>query len=336
LILSVIIPTLNEQSNIERLLAELAAQKGIDAEIIVADGGSTDATRQIVKASTALLATTDAGRGRQMNAGAEAASGIYLLFLHADSSLCQPHQLADAISMMEHTSGESIAGHYRMVFDTDDSGLHRSLRYYEEKTCLNRPGTWNGDQGLMIERKLFRLIGGFSERHAFLEDQEFGRRFQSVGRFITFPDTIRTSARRFEQEGFKGRVILNTLIMGMFELRLDAFFESAPAIYQANGGGRLTLLPFFRLVRKSVFNQGALTGFARCYAIGRYATQNLWQLSFWRGLKSGTQDRALKRHDQYVRPLLYNPVGYFLSCLIIVIWFHLTELVLLTDRTAPE
>ena len=97
--LSVIIPTLNEAEALPRLLTDLSEQQDLTMEIIVVDGGSTDATRDVPARFCAGLVTSEAGRGLQMNAGAARAGQELLLFLHADSRLTYPRQLADACEM---------------------------------------------------------------------------------------------------------------------------------------------------------------------------------------------------------------------------------------------
>lgn len=332
-LLSVIIPTLNEGRNIERLLDELLGQEDVSLEIIVADGGSSDKTREKACRPGVRLVTSAPGRGCQMNAGAGTASGDWLLFLHADSSLTDSSQLARSIAVLSACATEKVAGHYPLHFQTRDPGLSRQMRFFEEKSRLNRAGTWNGDQGLMIAADLFRLTGGFTEKLPFLEDQEFGRRFASMGRFITLPDSLITSARRFEQEGFRERVTLNAMIMGMFHLSHEGFFDKAPGVYQANDGtSRLLLLPFYSLVRRAVFDQGAITGLKRCYVIGQYTAENLWQASFRLGVAGNRTSEMLDRHDRCFEPLLNNPFGYLLGMLLTLSWFHFTELALLIRR----
>jgi len=112
-LLSVIIPTLDEAANLPSILADLRAQQGIGLEIIVADGGSRDVTRELAARYGAILVAAPPGRGRQMNAGALAASGGFLLFLHADSRLTDVFMLRNAGAFLEQA--EIRAGRRRLA-----------------------------------------------------------------------------------------------------------------------------------------------------------------------------------------------------------------------------
>ncbi|NCC36801.1 MAG: glycosyltransferase [Chloroflexia bacterium] len=96
-LLSIIIPTLNEAHALPLVLGDIALQRGIRLEVIVGDGGSTDATKAAAIAGGARFVPARRGRGAQMNEAARLARGPYLFFLHADSRLHDPHLLADAI-----------------------------------------------------------------------------------------------------------------------------------------------------------------------------------------------------------------------------------------------
>ena len=99
-LLSIIIPTLNEAEHLPALLDDLKQQQNISLEIIVGDGGSTDATRAVAEAYGVSFVSAKPGRGAQMNAAARKATGEYLLFLHADSRLDDPNLLADAVQAL--------------------------------------------------------------------------------------------------------------------------------------------------------------------------------------------------------------------------------------------
>ena len=325
--LSIIIPTLNERAGIALLLAAIQDQSLKDVEVIVADGGSQDGTRAIARSHGATIADSDPGRGKQLNKGAGIADGDHLLFLHADSAFTSRRQLEDALEILQRRQADTAA-HFPLEFVSEDPRVLSGLQYFAAKTHLNRPGTFNGDQGLLIRAEAFHLLGGFSERYPFLEDQDFGERFSGYGEFITLPDPLRTSARRFEQEGVDERIMLNTLIMGMFHLKRDDFFEKAPGMYRVSAGGHIDPLPFFHLARRSLMADGFLTGLARCYRIGRYANRNFWQFFFWAGLRLGKPDPWLRSYDRYVRPVTRNPPGDVLATLLVVVWFFVTSLIL--------
>lgn len=323
--ISVIIPTLNEQDHIAALLTQLESQTDVTLEIIVADGGSTDRTRQIVTDTKICLVESLPGRGKQMNAGSRSATGEYFLFLHADSRLSHDQQLSEALAHLSQYQGV-IAGHFPLLFDATDGAVAKGLKFFEAKTRLNRPGTFNGDQGLLLRRDQFNLLDGFSEKYTFLEDQDFGQRFSKSGRFITLPSPLMTSARRFEQEGFRERIILNTMIMGMFHLELDRFFEAAPEVYQENTSeSKLDLSPFFQLVQSVVFTGGLFTNVRRCYGLGRYAAKNLWQVFLWLGLRRNDTQSSLQNYNRFIEPMTNNPMGYFLGMMVVLVWFFTTK-----------
>ncbi len=324
--LSVIIPTFNEADNIRRLLGQLVDQQDIELEVIVVDGGSTDDTLGVAEAFNVACLVSAAGRGRQMNKGAEAASADWLLFLHADSSLTSSRQLTDSLACITGY-GVDFAGHFSLEFETDNPEVRQALVFFEAKTRLNRPGTFNGDQGLIIHTDRFRLLGGFSTTHTFLEDQDLGQRFIETGTFITLPFSLKTSARRFEEEGIQARIILNAIIMGMFTLEHDSFFQSAPGVYRvASEGRRLDLRPFFKLTRSSLFDRGWLIGLTRCFSIGRYVAANTWQLALLRGLKTGDITESLRRYDHIYAPVCQSAIGTLAGTLSVVVWFFFLEL----------
>ncbi|HEY5523366.1 MAG TPA: glycosyltransferase, partial [Desulfuromonadaceae bacterium] len=147
LLLSVVIPTLNEAENLPSLLDDLKKQQNISLEIIVGDGGSSDATRSVSDAYGSHFVTAGRGRGVQMNAAAEQASGDYLLFLHADSRIDDPYLLAHAVQAMtdEICGDDRIAGHFCLRFMRSTKRNAMAYRYAEEKSAFNRANTTNGD-----------------------------------------------------------------------------------------------------------------------------------------------------------------------------------------------
>lgn len=322
--LSVIVPTLNEEASIADVLDDLRAQKDVRLQVIVADGGSKDATVSIARNRKVEVVSSRTGRGAQMNHGAAHAEHDMLLFLHCDSSMTRDDLLADALNLFcEASATDLVAGHFSLEFETNDPLLKKKLRFFETKTELNRPGTFNGDQGLLIRKKDFDAMGGFTETFTFLEDQDFGNRFIEKGAFKTLPGKLKTSARRFEQEGFRPRVIMNTLIMGMFHLGLHDFFDRGKNIYR-HELSRTNPAPFFALAFRSLFLNGVFPGLHRCYRIGKYGTDNLWQVFLYWGLEGQRIHEWLSIHDRYVKKLARNPLGYLIGTIIIAGWFFST------------
>jgi len=186
LLLSIIIPTLNEAENLPALLADLENQQSIHFEIIVGDGGSTDATRAVAEAGGAALVCSRKGRGTQMNAAALQAAGEFFLFLHADSRLDDPFLLSKAMDavIMAQRESKRVAGHFALRFIRTSPRNAMAYRYAEEKTAFNRTNTTNGDQGLLLSRDFFQQLGGFDESMPFLEDQRIAEKIIETNAFV--------------------------------------------------------------------------------------------------------------------------------------------------------
>ena len=189
--LSVVIPTLNEADQIEHTLASVEAQAH-RCEIIVADGGSIDATRDRI-AGRARLVESGAGRARQMNAGAAQATGDVLLFLHADTHLPPDASQAIAAALADPAVE---AGLFRLAFDQDTL----LLRFYSFCTRFPSPRLGFGDRGLFVRRGPFEALGGFPPIPIF-EDLEMVWRLYRRGGLRFLPQPVVTSARRFARHG---------------------------------------------------------------------------------------------------------------------------------------
>lgn len=203
--ISVIIPTLNEEDYLPALLTSL--MKRLPHEIIVADGGSSDRTRLICeKFAGVRLISSEAGRGRQMNAGATAATGDVLFFIHADSTLpaCWQNEIS-------HLLQDHLAGTFCLNFD-EKSFL---LDLYSRCSRLNHWLFTYGDQGLFIRNTDFQRLGGFKEPR-FLEDVDILRRLMRQGSVVKSEFPIITSARRFRKRGVIRQQIRNIGILAAY------------------------------------------------------------------------------------------------------------------------
>lgn len=201
--ISIVIPTLDEAARIGPLLDRLAALA--PAELIVADGGSRDATAQLARARGARLVESAAGRARQMNAGAAAAGGDVLMFLHADTEL--PASFARDVRAAL-SDPRCVAGAF--VFALDAPG--RRFRILERLVNwrARRFGLPYGDQALFVRADVFRGLGGFPEI-AVMEDFELLRRLRRRGRIVLTPTAARTSARLWHGSGFMRVMLANQL-----------------------------------------------------------------------------------------------------------------------------
>jgi rSAM/selenodomain-associated transferase 2 len=205
--LSVIVPVLNESRIIAATLARLQYLRSRGHELIVVDGGSDDATFELACALADRVLCTPRGRARQMNAGAEAASGDILLFLHADTQL--PGD-ADEVLRAE-LSGDSGWGR----FDVRLSGDHWLFRVIE--WLMNRRSRLTdiatGDQAIFVTRDLFRRAGGFPEIEL-MEDIAFCARLRRIAKPLCLKQRVVTSSRRWEQAG----IVRTTLKMWWLRL----------------------------------------------------------------------------------------------------------------------
>ena len=213
--LSIIVPALNEATNIASTLLPLQAWRARDVEIIVADGGSTDATRDLAQPLADNVIDSAPGRARQMNAGAAAASGEALLFLHADSHL--PPDADQAVM-----SALSVSPWGR--FDVSITGAQPMLRvvawFMNHRSRLS--GIATGDQGLFMRRETFERIGGFPDQ-PLMEDVEICRRLKKISPPACLAPRITTSGRRWEKHGVWRTIVL------MWWLRLRYFLGASPA-----------------------------------------------------------------------------------------------------------
>jgi rSAM/selenodomain-associated transferase 2 len=218
--ISVVIPTLNAQDELGPTLAALvpAAIEGLVREVVIADGGSSDATEKIADEAGARLVRCEAGRGPQLAQGAREAKGRWLLFLHSDTVL-QPgweREVFRHIQAVERVEAPDKAAAFRFSLD-DDGLLPAYLQWAVGIRCrlLKMP---YGDQGLLISRRLYEEVGGFRPI-ALMEDVDLIRRI-GQGRIAFFRAAAVTSARRYRAEGYMRRMLRNFACLGLYYLRI--------------------------------------------------------------------------------------------------------------------
>jgi rSAM/selenodomain-associated transferase 2 len=192
--LSIIVPVLNEAAGIEATLRALAPLRARGAEVIVADGGSHDATVTLARPLCERVLITPAGRARQMNAGAEVARADVLFFLHADTQLPEG---ADHLVRRAITAGAAWGR-----FDVRISGRPAMLRVVA--TLMNLRSRWTGiatgDQGLFVTRAAFERVGRFPEQ-PLMEDVEISCRLRAICHPACLRARVVTSGRRWETRG---------------------------------------------------------------------------------------------------------------------------------------
>jgi rSAM/selenodomain-associated transferase 2 len=206
--LSIIIPTWREARNLGPLLASLGADFGQD-EIIVADGGSDDGSREAVRGFPRVTLLDSArGRARQMNTGARAATGEVLLFLHADTRLPPGARSAivDALG-----DPRVVAGRFDVRFDNPGPAFRMIGALMNARSRLS--GISTGDQAIFVRRSVFNTLGGYAEI-PLMEDVELTRRLKRAGRLAALRLPVTTAARKWEREG-----VVRTILL-MWTLRL--------------------------------------------------------------------------------------------------------------------
>ncbi len=193
--ISIIIPVFNEETGILKLIEHLKSASSFpENELIIVDGGSTDATLSLLEDLEDISFTTsDKGRAKQMNKGAQIARFNVLYFLHADS---YPPKNFDALILDEIENGNH-AGCFQMKFDLD----HWWLNLMGWFTKFNHKACRGGDQSLFITKELFQELSGFNEDFIVYEDNELIGRLYKKDAFTVITASITTSARRYEQVG---------------------------------------------------------------------------------------------------------------------------------------
>ncbi len=191
---SVVIPTLDEAERLPALLTDLRGLE-VSSEVIVVDGGSTDATVALARSAGARVVHAGQGRGRQMNAGARAARYPWLCFLHADVRLSLPARTDLVGALVDPFTDAAV---WRLAIDAG----HWWFRVVEwgARARDRLGGLPYGDQGLLVRTRLFDRLGGFPEIPV-MEDVALVR---AVGRHATlrrFSSSISVSDRRWQAEG---------------------------------------------------------------------------------------------------------------------------------------
>ncbi len=222
-LLSIVIPALDAAGRLDACLSALdeGREAGLLLEIIVADGGSADATAEKATARGARCISAQRGRGTQLAAGADAASGEWLLFLHADTVLAEGWARS-AACFMEDPGNARRAAYFRFALD-DGSAAAARLESLVASRCrvLALP---YGDQGLLMRRDFYRQLGGF-KAWPLMEDVDLVRRIvrrRGRGGLQALDVAALTSAERYRGRhgGYLRRSLRNLVCLGLYFLRV--------------------------------------------------------------------------------------------------------------------
>jgi rSAM/selenodomain-associated transferase 2 len=222
--ISIIIPVLHEEQTIAPTLETLS--RLTPDEIIVVDGGSTDRTREIVQRTLAKCIVAPRGRARQMNAGAHAAMGDVLLFLHADTRL-PPSALTDVRTALGDL--RFVGGRFDVKLDREEWMFRLIGTLMNVRSRLTKIAT--GDQAIFVRRGVFDEIGGFPDL-PLMEDVAFSRLLKKRGRIACLRRKVVTSARRWEKAGvwqtiFKMWTLRFLYFTGVSPLHFKRFYDDA-------------------------------------------------------------------------------------------------------------
>jgi rSAM/selenodomain-associated transferase 2 len=203
--IAVIVPLLNEA---QELSGKMQSLKSLNAdELIFIDGGSTDATQQILEASGVSWRAGAKGRAAQMNDGSEKCKSDILLFVHIDTEIneCNISAIKSAMKQPERVGGR---------FDVRLSGHHPAYQmiswFINLRSRLTKIST--GDQAIFVRREVFEQMGGFADL-PLMEDVEFSKRLKGKGSISCLRQTVTTSSRRWQRHG-----IIHTILL-MWRLR---------------------------------------------------------------------------------------------------------------------
>jgi rSAM/selenodomain-associated transferase 2 len=226
--IGVVIPTLNEAEALPLLLYDLRSLEGVGPiHIVVADGGSTDETVPRALAGGADVVHASRGRARQLNAGARAVQGEWLLFLHADVRLAREAQRA----LLDAVQSASAVGAAVFRFAID---LPRRWKRFIELGQEVRERVWGlayGDQGLLVRRELFEAVGGYPDI-PLMEDVAIIRRLRRRTAIRRLPAALVTSGRRYVRDGvvrtwLKHTVLISLYLIGTSPARLARWRDRA-------------------------------------------------------------------------------------------------------------
>lgn len=224
--LGIVIPALNEAGSLPALLADLAALRP-PADIVVVDGGSTDGTTDLAAAAGARVLRAAPGRGSQLLAGAAAARGAWLCFLHADVRMPEPARADLERTIADPTCDAAV---WRLAIDAR-GWWYRAVEWGAARRH-RLLGLAYGDQGLLVRRARYHAAGGYPPWPV-LEDVALVRALRAGGSVRRLPSSLLVSARRWEREGpvrtwVRNTVLVSAYLAGVPPARLARWYRPEP------------------------------------------------------------------------------------------------------------
>jgi rSAM/selenodomain-associated transferase 2 len=223
---SIIVPALHESDKINSLVEHLEGlERSRDAEMIVVDGNPNGDTIQAIGSDRVKKMVAPKGRARQMNAGASMAKGEILIFLHADTEL--PCNALKSINSAM-AQGRYVGGALQLDFNSEKIRFRMLARLASLRCLLTRIPY--GDQAIFIERDYFSALGGYKDI-PIMEDVELMRRIKRKGdKICIVPEKVKTSPRRWEQEGFvyvnvRNAILFASYMLGVSPEKLASFYK---------------------------------------------------------------------------------------------------------------
>lgn len=192
--LTIIIPTLNEDFLLGRLLDRLLTSGNRAVEIIVVDGGSEDRTAAVAESFDVQLFQCEASRAKQMNLGAQLAKGNMLYFVHADT--VPPKSFFNDAS--DIFNSEFVAACYRSKFDSKKKIIHVNAFFTRFNWLVSR----GGDQSLFIKKARFEELGGFDESMVIMEEYPLIEKLMEKKLMKVLPKTILISTRKYDNRSW--------------------------------------------------------------------------------------------------------------------------------------
>lgn len=201
MLISIIIPALNEESAIQTLLKQLQVHRQQGHEVIVVDGGSSDNTVSISELLSDKVFTSKMGRAMQMNSGALEAKHDVFWFLHADTLIPE-----NAIENIQQALAILEWGRFNVKLSGSNVLFRLIERMINFRSCLSSIAT--GDQGVFVKRKTFELVNGYSNI-SLMEDVDLSKKLKKISKPVCLKDSLITSSRRWERDG----ILLTVLLM---------------------------------------------------------------------------------------------------------------------------